>query len=427
MKTLRWLVLCAVLFGSAPGPANAQDLPALIAQVAPAIVVLSEDGMPRGSGFTVSAYGVIVTSLHVIAHMKSPRLTLADGTAFEQFSIFAYDRDRDLAVLKIPATGLPFLKFGASRQVKVGQRVVAFGTPWGLSGTTTAGIVSAIRRHHRVPGASLLQTDAAINPGNSGGPLVDARGNAVGVIVSRITSGQNLGFAVPSDELRPLLRSSEQAFTLEELRRYLLASDWAPGMLPRRWRANGDFYFGATGGSVYQLEGKEEAIRITMLRPAGESWLGAKLVLSLARNGQGYAGESSGEVNCETERASRKVPWRQKGAEIRELSFDKLEMSFVAPAFPDPQGDCSLEFRRHTVALIPVDEAEAAPATREPKYVEEMRARRASLEQRRERLRRDCVEVRAKLARDCAQATQWNASSCNTFQDLAAVCSREGF
>ena len=415
--------LCLVVAAAA----QAQDLSALIARVAPAVVVLSEDGAPLGSGFVVSADGIVVTNLHVIARMKQPRVTLADGRAFDQVSIIGYDKERDLAILKIPASGLHTLALGASRKVRVGQRVVVFGTPWGLSGTTTAGIVSAIRRHPKVPGALLLQTDAAINPGSSGGPLVDAAGRAVGVVVSMIHNAQSLGFAVPADEVRPLLRSSEYSLTPDELRRYLLLTDWAPSMLPRRWRAESDFYMGTASGTVYELDGKNDSIRLTLLRPAAEAWLGSKLVLSLLRNGRGYDGQSSGEVSCETLRASRRIAWRQDEAQIRELSLERIELSFLAPGLPDPQGDCQLEFRRHRVTLTAVGEADAAPASGEAQHLESIRARRATFEQRRDRLRRDCPDVRAKLARDCVQVTQWNESSCRNFDDLAAVCTREGF
>jgi S1-C subfamily serine protease len=414
--------LCVTFLQAAP----AQDLPAMIARAAPAVVVVSEDGGERGTGFVVSADGAIVTNLHVIARMKQPRVTLADGRTFDVVSVLGYDKERDLAVVKIPATGLPMLPLGDSRKVRVGQRVIAFGTPLGYSGTTTTGIVSAIRRHPKVPGALLLQTDAAINPGSSGGPLIDTKGRAVGVVTSMVHNAQSLGFAVPVGELRPLLKSGEHAIAPQDLRRYLLLTDWAPWILPRRWRAESDFYMSAAPGAVYELDGKDDSIRLTVLRPASEAALGQKLVLSLRRNGRGYEGASSGEVLCETIRAAGKLPWRQDGAQIREISLERVELSFVAPGLPDPQGDCRLEFRRYTVALTPVGEAEAPPASGELQHLESVRTGRAALELRRERLRRDCAEVRAKLARDCAQVTQWNETSCKTFDDLANVCQREG-
>ena len=424
MKLLRLFSLVLSLAFTQAAPA--QDLPALIARAAPAVVVVSEDGGARGSGFVVSADGTIVTNLHVIARMKQPRVTLADGKTFDVVSVLGYDKERDLAVLKIPAAGLPVLPLGDSRKVRAGHRVIAFGTPLGYSGTTTTGIVSAIRRHPKVPGATLLQTDAAINPGSSGGPLIDTKGRAVGVVTSMIHNAQSLGFAVPVDELRPLLKSGEHAIAPQDLRRYLLLTDWAPWILPRRWRAESDFYMRSAPGAIYELDGKDDSIRLTVLRPESEASLGQKLVLSLRRNGRSYEGASTGEVICETIRGAGKLPWRQDGAQIRELSLDRIELSFLAPSLPDPLGDCQLQFRQHRLTLTAADDMEAVPATGETQHLDSVRTRRAAFEQRRERQRRDCAEVRTKLERECAQVTQWNATSCRTFEDLAAVCLREG-
>jgi hypothetical protein len=415
------------------------DLPTLIARVTPAVVVVSGKDGQRGSGFVVSRDGLIVTNLHVVAPMKEPRVTLADGRAFDAIVVAGYDSDRDLALLKVPGRGLPTLPLGSAANVKVGQRVVAFGAPWGLSGTATNGIVSAIRRHHSVPGARLLQTDAAINPGNSGGPLVDGEGQVVGVVASTIPNAQSLGFAVPADDLRTLIRSAGYSpaakgakpkpgptLTLDELRSRLLLTQWGPSLLARRWRADGDFYLGSAPPAVFELDGKETSIQLTQLRPAPEAWLGKKLVLSLARSGDGFEGESGGEVQCETLRESRRVAWTQPQARITSLALERIELTFSAPEPPDPQGGCDLEFRPHSTTLTPVDETEAAPPTGESGRVESIRAARIVHLQRRDRLRRDCPEIRAKLARDCEQRTTWNAASCTTFDDLAAVCSREG-
>lgn len=404
----------------------ARDASAEAARVAPALVVLSEDGTTQGSGFVASAEGVIVTSLHVIAPMRRPRVVLADGTVFSEVSILGYDRGRDLAILKVPASGLPHLALGDSGKVKPGQRVVAFGAPWGLTGTATVGIVSALRSHPTVAGASLLQTDAAINPGNSGGPLVDARGDVIGVVVSVIPGAQSLGFAVPSADLGVLLRSSYYAMTPDELRRYLVQTDRAAWVLPRHWRAEGDFYIGSARGALYELQVSEDAIRLVALRPEAEARLGSKLVLSLQRDGARYQGQSSGEVNCETMRESRKVPWTREAAMVGEIALDRIEVSFLAPRPPEPEGKCELVFTRYTLLLAPAGAMEEAPLTGEAELLESVRARRMAYGQRRDKLRRDCPGVRTKVARECGQVTQWNAASCRTFDELATMCTREG-
>ena len=247
------------------------------------------------------------------------------------------------------------------------------------------------------------------------------------MVVSLITDAQSLGFAVPVEDLAVLLRSSEYAFTLGELRKYLLHTDWAASILPRRWRSGSDFYSSKASGALYQLEGKDDALRLTLLRPEAEARLGSKLVLSLRRDGAHYRGQSSGLVNCETMRESRKVPWHHDAAKIDEISLERIEVSFFAPQPPEPDGDCRLKFRQHSLSLDPASMTEDAPASGEMELLESTHARRVAYEQRRERLRRDCPGVQAKLARECKQLTPWNTNSCRTFDELAAVCLREGF
>jgi hypothetical protein len=381
----------------------------------------------QGSGFFVSDDGVIVTNLHVIAPMKRPTVELANGQTFSEISVLGYDRHRDLAILKIPATSVPSLPLADGTALRVGQRVLALGAPWGLSGTTTVGIVSAIRRHPTLRGARMLQTDAAINPGNSGGPLLNERGQVVGVVVSRIPGAQGLSFAVPAEDLRVLLRSSESAFSLDDVRRYLLQTDWAGEILPSRWRADSDFYLSTAKNALFELYAKDALLRLTLLRAESEARVASSLVLSLTKEGGEYQGQASGEVRCETLREGRKLAWRQQDARIATLSLDRIELTFLAPVPPEPEGDCQLKFRQHKVALVPATAFDDPPGSGEAEILESMRTRRVAAEHRRERFRRDCADVKAKLARECARSTQWNTSSCKTYDDLAAVCRREGF
>ena len=423
----------AILACVAASLAGAQE-PSPIARAAAAIVMISDADTAQGSGFVVSADGLIVTNLHVVAPMRQPRVTLASGESFGEVRVVGYDRERDLAVLKIPASDLPALALGQANDVRVGRQVVALGAPWGLSGTATVGIISAIRRHPALHGSRMLQTDAAINPGNSGGPLINERGEVLGVVVSRMQGAHGLGFAVPVEDLRGLLRSSEYAFTLDELRRYLLHTDWAGAVLPRRWRANGDLYLSTAKSALYELEARDALIRLTLLRPEAESRVASRLVLSLARDGQRYEGQASGEVTCETLREGRRLSWQQPSARIAVLSPERIEVSFLAPSPPEAGGDCQLQFREHLVALVPAGALEDPPGSGESEILERIRAhrvadekRRADEDKRRAWLRRDCPDVKAKIARECAQLTQWNAVSCKTFDDVAAVCRREGF
>jgi serine protease Do len=162
-----------------------------------------------GSGFFVSSDGFIVTNNHVIKDASQITVTLNDGREFEA-SVKGSDSRTDLAVLKIEATDVPFLTFADSDHLSPGEWVVAVGNPFGLEGTITKGIVSAKGRQDLgiAPYEDFIQTDAAINPGNSGGPLLNVRGEVVGVntaILSRSGGYMGVGLAIPSKMVQPVI------------------------------------------------------------------------------------------------------------------------------------------------------------------------------------------------------------------------------
>ncbi|HMO13941.1 MAG TPA: DegQ family serine endoprotease [Pirellulaceae bacterium] len=159
-----------------------------------------------GSGVIIQENGYILTNHHVIRNAEKIQVTLSDNRIFDA-EVVGTDQETDLAVLKIATTGLKPVKWGDSDAAKVGEWVVAIGSPFGLSQTVTAGIISAVGRD--AVGISsyenFLQTDAAINPGNSGGPLVNLQGELLGIntaIASRSGSFQGVGFAIPSSMAR---------------------------------------------------------------------------------------------------------------------------------------------------------------------------------------------------------------------------------
>jgi serine protease Do len=174
-------------------------------------------GGSLGSGFFISADGYIVTNNHVVAPARdnaivdSIRVTLNDGTEYEA-ELVGRDTASDLAVLKInPRGAVPFVRFGDSRQVRVGDWVVAIGNPFTLGGTVTAGIVSAL---HRNIGAGqydrYIQTDASINMGNSGGPMFDLNGNVIGIntaLISPTGGNVGIGFAIPAEQALPIVEA----------------------------------------------------------------------------------------------------------------------------------------------------------------------------------------------------------------------------
>lgn len=162
-----------------------------------------------GSGFVIHPDGYIVTNAHVVAQTPERKAIFADGREFEA-SVVAFDTARDLAVLKINADRpLPTLKLGRSHDLMIGETVIAIGNPLGYQNTVTAGVVSAIDRdlhfQQQMKLTGLIQTDASINPGNSGGPLLNVLGELIGVNTAIRGDAQNIGFAIPVDQLRELL------------------------------------------------------------------------------------------------------------------------------------------------------------------------------------------------------------------------------
>ncbi|MEH3047475.1 Do family serine endopeptidase [Sphingomonas adhaesiva] len=176
---------------------------------------VTREGQSLGSGFLISADGYVVTNNHVIAPaargatVESITVTLQDRKEYKA-KLIGRDPTSDLAVLKIESgTPLPFVRLGDSTKARVGDWVVAIGQPFGLGGTVTAGIVSAVHRATgNGPFDSFIQTDAAINQGNSGGPMFNMNGDVIGInsqIYSQSGGNIGIGFAIPASEAKPIL------------------------------------------------------------------------------------------------------------------------------------------------------------------------------------------------------------------------------
>ncbi len=165
----------------------------------------------QGSGFILDKQGHILTNSHVVRNARQVEVTLSDRRRFRA-EVIGEDQPNDLAVIKISGTDLIPATLGDSRQLVVGQKVYAIGNPFGLAGTMTRGIISSIRPV-RGPGPGMLideaiQTDAAINPGNSGGPLLNSRGEVVGIntfILSSVGQSAGIGFAIPINVAKAVL------------------------------------------------------------------------------------------------------------------------------------------------------------------------------------------------------------------------------
>ena len=170
----------------------------------------------QGSGFIIDSDGHILTNNHVIAGARQVEVTLWNKKKYRA-EVIGTDRQKDLAVIQIPAKSLAAATLGDSKSLEVGQKVYAIGNPFGLSGTMTRGIISSIRSVRGPEGAAIdqaIQTDAAINPGNSGGPLLNAHGEVIGINSMILTGGveqsAGVGFAIPINSAKAVLNDLVQ-------------------------------------------------------------------------------------------------------------------------------------------------------------------------------------------------------------------------
>src|SRR3989441_12077214 len=170
----------------------------VVESVGPAVVGVS--GV--GTGLLITPDGYALTNSHVVSAVKAYELTLRDGSSLKA-ELVGKDPHTDLAVLRASGAGLPHARLGDSTRLQVGQLVVAIGHPFGFQSTVTTGVVSAVGRTMRAQSGrtieNIIQTDAALNPGNSGGPLVDTRGQVVGINTAIIAMARGICFAVPSN------------------------------------------------------------------------------------------------------------------------------------------------------------------------------------------------------------------------------------
>jgi len=175
-----------------------------------------------GSGFIVDSTGYIVTNYHVIGNTESEvYITLYGGDTVKGRTVWA-NSDLDLAIVKIEVAGLPYMKLGDSTNITIGELVYAIGNPLGFEfqRTVTSGIVSGTNRSINLNGTymeDLIQTDASINSGNSGGPLVNKKGEVIGINTIKVESAEGIGFAIPVNQIKPIIESFKETGEFKEI------------------------------------------------------------------------------------------------------------------------------------------------------------------------------------------------------------------
>lgn len=178
------------------------DFSAIVDDVLQSVVNIKTN-LGQGSGAIINTRGYIVTNVHVINGASAIRAITYSGNTYNVNAIAGYDSEADIAVLKVDIPNSRALNFGDSDEVKAGEKVIAAGNPAGLAFTVTEGIVSAFRI--RQDNIKFIQTDVPINPGNSGGPLINSRGEIIGINNFKFGGFEGLGFAIASNEVKSIV------------------------------------------------------------------------------------------------------------------------------------------------------------------------------------------------------------------------------
>ncbi|HME44568.1 MAG TPA: DegQ family serine endoprotease [Syntrophorhabdales bacterium] len=291
-----------------------------------------------GSGFIIDREGYIVTNNHVVENADEIKVKLADGKEFEA-KVVGRDSKTDLALIKIKGSSdLHPLAMGNSDDLKVGSWVVAVGSPFGLEQTVTAGIVSAKGRTIGAgPYDNFIQTDASINPGNSGGPLINTRGEVIGINTAIIASGQGIGFAIPVNMAKsvvPQLKDKgkvtrgwlgvsiqevtpelAQSFNIKDKQGALVAEVFKDSPAERAGIEQGDVIVEFDGKQIKESKDLPQVVAAT---PVGKS-----VAIKLSRNGHAMSKELKvGEMEEKTTEVAKAPTGKKLGIGVQNITPD---------------------------------------------------------------------------------------------------------
>ncbi len=296
-----------------------------------------------GSGVIVRPEGYVVTNAHVIARGSKIKVVLADEREFDA-RVVGVDADADIAVLKIPGGSLPYLEFGDSDDLMIGETVIAIGNPFGFSHTVTTGVVSAVRRSLKSGGRTFLdfiQTDASINPGNSGGPLLNIKGELIGINTAIYGGAQNIGFAIPAKRVEKVVsdlirygavRRSYLGVHVQDLTPELasaLGVDTQSGVVVREVDEDGPGARAglAPGDVIVELDGAQVHDQAEFDERSAAATIGETIRLSFLRDGTRRtvsvrAAELTGEQMDE-------AGWRRLGIRVAQRGKDSVVIRSV--------------------------------------------------------------------------------------------------
>jgi serine protease Do len=354
----------------------------------------TREAQSLGSGFIVSADGFVVTNNHVVTaegkgEVESISVTLPNGDDYPA-KLVGRDAASDLAVLKITTPKpLPFVKFGDSRNARVGDWVIAIGNPFGLGGTVTAGIISAVYRNTGTGSAydRYLQTDAAINRGNSGGPMFDMKGQVIGInnaIFSPNGGSIGIGFAIPADIAAPIVERLMKGQAIERgylgIRIQALSDDLADSLgIPHN---HGEFVQAVEPGKaaalagiqagdvVLKVNGKDVTPGQSLSFLVANTAPGSRIPIELIRNGQRMTVTATVAKRPSEEELAKSQnfgggdsdnPFGQRGGEVTGAIEKSLGLS-VIPLSPQIAGQLGVSPATRGVVVNAVDDSSDAGA-----------------------------------------------------------------